>query len=95
MTIKTTQPARTGSAPTTTSSPADELAQHLAAILHHPETPVVLYNDIQDFLMSSGALERASRTAGFIAHLLDNYDGERTGDLEHATGAQGDHERDH
>ncbi len=38
----TTQPARTGNAPATEPSAADELANLLAAVLNHPDLPEAL-----------------------------------------------------
>jgi len=50
MTKNTTQPARTGNAPATEPSAADELARHLAAVLTHPDLPGDLEENIHEGL---------------------------------------------
>jgi len=72
MTKNTTQPARTGSAPTTITkaTAADELAMHIAAVLAHPDTPVSIYNALGNAVHSLDAPPRYFDSPEYVALCL-------------------------
>ncbi len=56
--------------PAPTPSPADELAQHIAAILAHPLTPVGIYNALGDAVHSLDAPPRYFDSQEYVALCL-------------------------
>ena len=79
MTKNTTQPARTGSAPTTEPSAADELANLLAAVLNHPDLPEALEESFGEGLndlfneLPKGRWKRIEYSPAYISLLLSTH----------------------